>query len=91
MQSEIDSFPYELAQCFRELFLETYSFPIVKQKSFNVAVPDYLQENDLSKIKESVGVIVKSYEKEILPVLQRLAEKETELCMLRYKINCNNK
>jgi hypothetical protein len=87
IKSTIDSLPDELAECLSNSFSEICSFPIVKQKSFNVVVPSDLQENDLSKIKESIEIIIKSYQDEILPVLKRLSEKEAELCMLRQKIN----
>ena len=83
----LGSLPKDIADCLRDSFIEVSSFSIVKQKSFDLVVSDNLSEEELSQIKEGVEEIIKSYEKDILPVLKRLAEKEAELCMLKFNFN----
>jgi hypothetical protein len=83
IESGISSLPKDLADCLRNSLIEISSFSIVKQKSFDLVVSDNLPEEDLSTIKEGVEEIIKAYEKDVLPVLERLAEKEAELCMLK--------
>jgi hypothetical protein len=87
IESGISSLPKDLADCLRNSFLEISSFSIVKQKSFDLEVSDKLSEQEISTIKKGVEEIIKAYERDILPVLKRLAEKEAELCMLKAKCN----
>ncbi len=87
IESGINDLPKNLANCLRNSFSEISSFSIVKQRSFDLVVSDNLPEEEYSRIKEGVQEIIQTYEKEILPVLKRLTEKEAELCMLKYQNN----
>jgi hypothetical protein len=87
IENILDSLPKDIADCLRDSFIEISSFSIVKQKSFDLVVSDNLSEEELFQIKVGVEEILKSYEKDILPVLKRLAEKEAELCMLKFNSN----
>ena len=85
--SGIGSLPQNIGDCLKKSFSEISSFPIVKQKSFALTVSDNLSEDEESRIRAGVEEIIKSYEKEIFPVLKRLVEKEAEYCILMSKCN----
>jgi hypothetical protein len=87
IETILDSLPKDIAGCIRDSFLEISSLSIVKQKSFDLVVSDNLSEEELFQIKVGVEKIIKSYEKDILPVLKRLAEKEAEICMLKFNFS----
>lgn len=87
IEAILGSLPKDISDCLRDSFLEISSFSIVKQKSFDLVVPDSLSDEELYHVKVGVEEIIKSYEKDILPVLKRLAEKEAELCMLKFNVS----